>query len=103
MIENGLVGETERLLRKGYSPDLKPMMSLGYRHMVKYLEGSWDLEESLRCLRADTRRYAKRQLTWFRADPEVIWMVPDREDNIIKTIDEFIGSGTLRNRTRVSL
>jgi tRNA dimethylallyltransferase len=92
MIEHGLVGETERLLRKGYSPDLKPMMSLGYRHMVKYLEGSWDLDESLRRLRADTRRYAKRQLTWFRADPEVIWMVPERIDNIIKTIDEFIGS-----------
>ena len=97
MIENGLVGETENLLKKGYPPHLKPMMSLGYRHMIKYLEGIWDLDESLRRLQTDTRRYAKRQLTWFRADPEVIWMVPGRIDNIIKTIDDFIGSGTSNN------
>jgi tRNA dimethylallyltransferase len=92
MIENGLARETEALLRKGYSPHLKPMMSLGYRHMIKHLEGAWDLDESLRRLQTDTRRYAKRQLTWFRADPEVIWMLPGEMENIIKTIDEFIGS-----------
>ena len=97
MIENDLVGETENLLRKGYSPHLKPMMSLGYRHMIKYLEGIWDLDESLRRLQTDTRRYAKRQLTWFRADPEVIWMVPGRLDDIVKIIDDFIGSGTFNN------
>ena len=93
MIENGLLGETEALLKKGYSPKLKPMMSLGYRHMINYLEGAWDFDESLRRLQADTRRYAKRQLTWFRADPEAIWMAPGQMDKIIEKIDEFIGSG----------
>ena len=94
MIENGLLGETENLLKEGYSPHLKSMMSLGYRHMIKHLEVAWDLDESLRRLQTDTRRYAKRQLTWFRADPEVIWMVPEEMENMIKTIEEFIGSGT---------
>jgi len=90
MVESGLVGETESLLNKGYSPSLKPLKSLGYRHMIKYLQGDWDLEEAVIRLQADTRRYAKRQLTWFRADPEVLWMIPEETDNIIKKIHEFI-------------
>ncbi len=90
MIENGLVGETEGLLKKGYSPHLKPMKSLGYRHMIKYIEGTWELDEAVRSLQADTRKYAKRQLTWFRADPDIHWMIPTKMDNIIKKISEFI-------------
>jgi tRNA dimethylallyltransferase len=90
MMESGLAGETESLLDKGYSPSLKPLKSLGYRHMIKYLQGDWDLEEAVNRLQADTRRYAKRQLTWFRADPEVHWMIPEETDNIIKKIQEFV-------------
>ncbi len=93
MMESGLVGETEGLLNKGYSPYLKPLKSLGYRHVIKYLQGEWDLEEAVNKLQADTRRYAKRQLTWFRADPEVLWMIPEETDNIIKKIHEFVCSG----------
>ena len=90
MIKNGLVGETEGLLKKGYSSHLKPMKSLGYRHMIKYIKGAWELDEAVHRLQADTRRYAKRQLTWFRADPEVHWMVPAELDNIIKKISAFL-------------
>jgi tRNA dimethylallyltransferase len=90
MMENGLVGETESLLNRGYSPTLKPLKSLGYRHMIKYLQGDWDLEEAVNKLQADTRKYAKRQLTWFRADPEVLWMVPEETKNIIKKIHDFV-------------
>ena len=70
MIQNGLARETAELLKKGYSPALKSMKGLGYRHMVEVLEGRWDMETALGKLQLDTRRYAKRQLTWFRADPE---------------------------------
>ncbi len=77
MVENGLVEETESLLRKGYSPDLKPMKAIGYRHMINYLKGDWSLDEAISELQKDTRRYAKRQLTWFRADPEVTWIDPE--------------------------
>jgi tRNA dimethylallyltransferase len=76
MVDNGLVEETESLLSKGYSPDLKPMKAIGYRHMITYLKGDWSLDEAIGELQKDTRRYAKRQLTWFRADPEVIWIEP---------------------------
>jgi tRNA dimethylallyltransferase len=91
MIEAGLVHETEHLLRKGYSPDLKSMKSLGYRHMVKFLEGACGLDEAIRQLQVDTRRYAKRQLTWFKADPEIVWMKPEDLDGISKKIKEFNG------------
>jgi tRNA dimethylallyltransferase len=76
MVDNGLVDETESLLRKGYSPDLKPMKAIGYRHMITYLKGDWSLDKAIGELQKDTRRYAKRQLTWFRADPEVTWIEP---------------------------
>jgi tRNA dimethylallyltransferase len=89
MIEGGLVAETERLLNKGYSPDLKPMKSLGYRHVVKYLEGACALDEATYELQRDTRRYAKRQLTWFRGDPEMVWMMPKDMEGIIKKIKAF--------------
>lgn len=76
MVDNGLVEETEGLLRKGYGPDLKPMKAIGYRHMINYLKGDWSLDRAISELQKDTRRYAKRQLTWFRADPEVTWIEP---------------------------
>ena len=91
MIEAGLVTETEDLLMKGYSPDLKPMKSLGYRHMVRFLEGACDLDEAISQLERDTRRYAKRQLTWFGADPEMVWMEPKDSEGIVKKIESFQG------------
>lgn len=90
MFESGLIEETERLLNKGYSPDLKPLKSIGYRHAIEYLKGRAGYDESVESLRQDTRRYAKRQLTWFRADPEMIWCSPDNADNIINKIKEFV-------------
>jgi tRNA dimethylallyltransferase len=90
MLGAGLVGETESLLSKGYSSQLKPMKSIGYRHIVKYLEGTWSLAEATRNLQRDTRRYAKRQLTWFRADPEFTWISPDNFDLASKKIRAFL-------------
>lgn len=89
MIEGGLVEETERLLKQGYSPELKPMKSLGYRHVVKYLKGACALDETRVELQRDTRRYAKRQLTWFGADPEMVWVKPQDIDAITRKIKVF--------------
>ena len=91
MIENGLVEETRALLEKGYSPELKPLQSIGYRHAVAYLGGVWDLETLIERLQADTRRYAKRQLTWFRGDPEYRWRAPEDEDRIRREVADFYG------------
>lgn len=90
MIEEGLLRETEDLLRKGFDPDLKPMKSLGYRHMVRFLEGDWDYSTAIRELQTDTRRYAKRQLTWFRADPELVWLSAEDEEGMAVRIREFL-------------
>jgi tRNA dimethylallyltransferase len=90
MFESGLVEETERLLNKGYSPELKPLKSIGYRHTIEYLNGRVGYDESVELLKQDTRRYAKRQLTWFRADPEMQWFSPDNTIDIIQKIKDFI-------------
>jgi tRNA dimethylallyltransferase len=89
MAEAGLAEETENLLRQGYSTDLKPMKALGYRHMIKYLKGDWPLNEAIRGIQRDTRRYAKRQLTWFRADPDATWVDPNDFDLILQKINVF--------------
>ena len=92
MLEKGLIEETEKLLNKGYSPDLKPMKAIGYRHMVKYLRKDWSLQEATHFLQKDTRHYAKRQITWFRADPEYFWSKYDDFDLILNNIRLFINN-----------
>jgi tRNA dimethylallyltransferase len=90
MLERGLVEETRDLIMTGYSPQLKPMKSLGYRHAVQYLEGRWSLDRMITELQKDTRRYAKRQMTWFRADPEMKWRSPDARGELVREIDAFL-------------
>ena len=90
MIDNGLIEETQGLLEMGYSKDLKAMKSLGYRHAVQFLEKKWNRDELTQKLQTDTRRYAKRQLTWFKADPDVIWVNPRDRAHIRRIIEKFI-------------
>jgi tRNA dimethylallyltransferase len=90
MIKSGLFEETQTLLKKGYSINLRSMNALGYRHAVKYLKDECGLEETILHLQRDTRRYAKRQLTWFRADHEMVWAKPEDMDFINKEIEKFI-------------
>jgi len=94
MADKGLIEETRDLLKKGYSPDLKSMKAIGYRHMIRYLQGEWSLEETITKLKRDTRRYAKRQSTWFRAEPGIIWVDPKDLDMVIKKIHLFLSQGT---------
>jgi len=90
MINAGLLKEVKGLLARGYSADLKPMRSIGYRHMVDYIKGRFSWEESLRTLKRDTRRYAKRQVTWFKADSEIKWSDPKRVADIRQMIKKFL-------------
>jgi tRNA dimethylallyltransferase len=90
MVETGLVQETQDLLKRGYSPELKPMNAIGYRHIVKYLKGDWSLEEASLNLQRDTRRYAKRQLTWFRKEPGFTWVDPEDFEFILEKIRNFL-------------
>jgi len=90
MINSGLISEVERLLEIGHSAELKPMRAIGYRHIVGYLKGRWNLDEATRLIQQDTRRYAKRQLTWLRADPDIIWVNPDDKPGIINKVMAFV-------------
>jgi tRNA dimethylallyltransferase len=73
MLEKGFLQEVEKLMEMGYGPELKPMQSLGYRQMVQFLSKEIKWDEAVEQMKRDTRHYAKRQLTWFKADPEVQW------------------------------
>jgi tRNA dimethylallyltransferase len=77
MLAEGLVDEVRGLIALGYSADLKPLLSLGYRHITANLAGEWDLATATAMMKQDTRRFAKRQLIWFRADPRVHWLAAD--------------------------
>jgi tRNA dimethylallyltransferase len=90
MIREGLQAEIENLFKAGYASDLKSMQSLGYRHMAAYLRGEIDWAETLRTLKRDTRRYAKRQMTWFNADPEIVWLTRDRIEQAEAMVRRFV-------------
>jgi len=90
MIDCGLVEETERLMKKGYAPHLKSMTAIGYRHILKYLQGEWSLQKATETLKRDTRRYAKRQMTWFKAEPNMIPIDPEDETPAVNRIRNFL-------------
>ncbi len=90
MIAEGLLDEVKQLLDQGYTSRLKSMQSLGYRHMTAFLENRHSWDEAVRLMKRDTRRYAKRQMTWFKADPDVIWATKEEIANIKKRITVFL-------------
>jgi tRNA dimethylallyltransferase len=90
MIAAGFVDEVKKLLDAGYATDLKSMQSIGYRHIVDYLQGRLTREECSRTLKRDHRRYAKRQLTWFGADDEIIWKQPGQVEDIKDIVHEYL-------------
>ncbi|MGQ9507764.1 MAG: tRNA (adenosine(37)-N6)-dimethylallyltransferase MiaA [Thermodesulfobacteriota bacterium] len=91
MVEKGFIEEVKRLLEMGYGPKLKPMQSLGYRQMVQVLLDKLNLEEALRCIKRDTRHYAKRQWTWFKADREIWWRdLYHERDEIAPMVRSFL-------------
>jgi tRNA dimethylallyltransferase len=92
MINAGLVDEVKGLFDKGYGSHLNALRSVGYRHMGLFLMGRLRLEEAVHLMKRDTRRLAKRQLTWFRRDEEIHWFHPERQtQEIHQAVDSFIG------------
>ena len=74
MIEEGLVNEAQALKDKGYTKQLVSMQGLGYKEILDYLDGNCTLEEAIYTIKRDTRHFAKRQLTWFKRERDVIWI-----------------------------
>ena len=92
MIEQGLIEEVEHLLKK-YKEFPTAMQGLGYKEVVSYLKGDLTKEEMIEKLKMETRRYAKRQLTWFRKDKNIIWLdgTAKVEENIQCILEEYSG------------
>lgn len=85
MIENGLIEEVEKLLEK-YKEFPTAMQGLGYKEVVEYLQGKVSKEEMIENIKRETRRYAKRQLTWFRKNKQTIWIEPCDIQKILNEI-----------------
>ncbi|MEK7753783.1 MAG: tRNA dimethylallyltransferase, partial [Acidobacteriota bacterium] len=84
MFDKGLVEETRRILALGYTPAAKPFESHGYRQCVDFIETRRTLEEAISDARQNTRRYAKRQWTWFRREKEVLWYAGFGDDSALQ-------------------
>lgn len=81
MLEDGLLEEVSELKNKGYTKDMVSMQGLGYKEILDYLNGEYSLEEAIYILKRDTRHFAKRQLTWFRRERDVIWIDKNKYDH----------------------
>jgi len=92
MVAGGLLDEVKHLLAMGYGAQLRPMQAIGYRHMTDFIEGRANWEDTVYLLKRDTRRFAKRQLTWFRKETDMIWVSPEEKVNLSALIRGFLNS-----------
>ena len=94
MLEDGLLEEVTALKNKGYTKDMVAMQGLGYKEFLDYLNGACTLEEAIYILKRDTRHFAKRQLTWFRRERDVIWVDKNKydhdEDKILNVMLSYV-------------
>jgi tRNA dimethylallyltransferase len=98
MIESGLEEEVRKLLAMGYTRDLNALGSIGYRHILNFIDGYWTKEESVRLLTRDTRRYAKRQYTWFSKVSSLLWFDVEERQSILNTIEDWFEKITFNEK-----
>lgn len=90
MIENGLLEEVKNLLKMGYKKDMISMQGIGYKEIIKYLEGEYTYEEALEIIKRDSRRYAKRQITWFKRYEDAKWFNLDEYNNVENLKEDIV-------------
>ncbi len=97
-LAHGMVKETRSLLDRGYGRHLGAMKGLGYRHVAAHMAGEYDEAEMVRLFKRDTRRFAKRQMTWFRREPGIHWLSIEQDETpaqttrrVVSCIDQFLG------------
>lgn len=94
MLADGWVEEVRGLLDRGVDPEAPAFQAIGYRQLVRFVRGEWSLEEAVADTVRATRRFAKRQLTWFRNEPEVRWFDPRQLSAGISEVLELVQSHT---------
>ena len=97
MVEAGLLEEVCALKDMGYTPDMVAMQGLGYKEILWHLDNRCTLNEAVETIKQETRHFAKRQLTWFRREKEVIWIDKDKFEYDDNQILDFI-CGTLEEK-----
>ena len=92
MLKDGLVEEVKALKEKGYTRDMVSMQGLGYKEILDYLDGEISMDEAVYRIKRDTRHFAKRQITWFKRERDVIWLSKEsfgyKDDRILQFIEE---------------
>ena len=89
MVENGLLEEVKSLLDKGYDRNLVSLQGIGYKEIIDYLEGKTTKEDAIDTLKTNTRRFAKRQFTWFKADSNIKWFDLTNLNEIDKVVNSI--------------
>jgi tRNA dimethylallyltransferase len=92
MIQSGFIDEVIHLRQMGYGSDLKSMQSIGYLEINKYLDGELDLKEAIEKIKTETKKYAKRQMTWFRRNKNIQWIEVSDIKRIKDIINRFLSS-----------
>ena len=96
LFAEGLLPEVAMLLERGYAPELRPMTGHGYAEAARHLAGEWSLEQAIEITARRTRQYAKRQLSWFRRDPRIMWLpagtMPADEPSLVADAERLIRS-----------
>lgn len=90
MMESGLMDEVKNLKEHGCTREMVSMQGLGYKEIFAYLEGEYSYEEAVNVLKRDTRHFAKRQLTWFKREPDVIWLDRGQFEDTESILDAMI-------------
>lgn len=86
MIEDGLLEEVKGILEQGYSRELNALKTIGYQEIISFLHKEIPLEEAIRLIQRNSRRYAKRQLTYYRRYEDIKWFTPDQKDDVLQWI-----------------
>lgn len=90
MISAGLVSEVQNLRKKGYTPDLNSMKSIGYLEINEYIDNKIDLASAVESIKLNSRQYAKKQVTWFKRNKEINWFHPSEKEKIKKKINNWL-------------
>ena len=89
MMEAGFVDEVSTLRERGFGPELNSMRSIGYLRINEYLDGIRGLDETVELIKTDTKKYAKRQMTWFRKNKRIRWFHPEEGGTLKQIIEEW--------------
>ena len=90
MFEAGLIAEATHILEMGFERNLNSLNTVGYKEVFDYLEGSIAYQECVELVKRNSRRYAKRQYTWFNADREIKWLLLDEQNNFSQVAEKII-------------